>query len=209
MKGKFVVIEGIEGAGKTTSCDIVATALYDYGINDILFTREPGSTPLAEKLRDLFKHGVDGEIPTSKAEVLMLYAARVQLVETVISPALNRGVWVIGDRHDLSLQAYQGGGREVDSKIIHSIYDAVLRGFRPDLTIYLDLPPTIGLQRAQKRGKADRIEKEILSFFIRTRTRYLTLAAQDASIVIIDAKQSLKQMSESIRSCVRNWLLQQ
>lgn len=111
MKSNFIVIEGLEGAGKTTAHDVVVNALRQHGVEDIVFTREPGGTPLAEKLRDLFKRGVDGEKPTVKAEVLMLYAARVQLVETVILPALARGAWVVGDRHDLSSQAYQGGGR--------------------------------------------------------------------------------------------------
>ena len=105
MKSKFVVIEGLEGAGKTTARDTVVNVLREHGVSDIVFTREPGGTPLAEKLRDLFKRGIDGELPTIKAEVLMLYAARVQLVETVIKPARARRR-VVGDRHDLSSQAY-------------------------------------------------------------------------------------------------------
>jgi dTMP kinase len=144
MKSKFVVIEGLEGAGKTTARDTVVDVLRKHGINDIVFTREPGGTPLAEKLRDLFKRGVDGELPTIKAEVLMLYAARVQLVETVIKPALARGAWVVGDRHDLSSQAYQGGGRGVDQQLMASLRDTVLGDFHPDLTLYLDLPPLVG-----------------------------------------------------------------
>lgn len=97
MKSKFVVIEGLEGAGKTTARDTVVNVLREHGVSDIVFTREPGGTPLAEKLRDLFKRGIDGELPTIKAEVLMLYAARVQLVETVIKPATARGAgwWAI------------------------------------------------------------------------------------------------------------------
>jgi len=106
MKSKFIVIEGLEGAGKTTARDVVVNQLRELGVEEIVFTREPGGTPLAEKLRDLFKRGVDDDKPTVKAEVLMLYAARVQLVETVILPALARGAWVVGDRHDLSSQAY-------------------------------------------------------------------------------------------------------
>ena len=141
MKSKFVVIEGLEGAGKTTARDTVVSVLREHGVNEIVFTREPGGTPLAEKLRDLFKRGVDGELPTIKAEVLMLYAARVQLVETVIKPAMARGAWVVGDRHDLSSQAYQGGGRGVDQQLMASLRETVLGDFRPDLTLYLDLPP--------------------------------------------------------------------
>lgn len=108
MKSKFIVIEGLEGAGKTTARDLLVDVLRQHGVTDIVFTREPGGTPLAEALRTLIKEGVTGEEITDKAELLMLYAARVQLVDTIIKPALARGAWVVGDRHDLSSQAYQG-----------------------------------------------------------------------------------------------------
>lgn len=209
MKSKFVVIEGLEGAGKTTARNTVVSVLNEHGINDIVFTREPGGTPLAEKLRDLFKRGTDGELPTIKAEVLMLYAARVQLVETVIKPALARGGWVVGDRHDLSSQAYQGGGRGVDPQLMSSLRDTVLGDFRPDLTIYLDLPPRVGLQRARARGELDRIEQEAFPFFERTRERYLQLAAQDNTIITVDAAQPLEQVTADIRRVVAQWLQQQ
>lgn len=206
MDSKFIVIEGLEGAGKTTARDTVVATLREQGINDIVFTREPGGTPLAEKLRDLIKQGIDGEVLTDKAEVLMLYAARVQLVENVIKPALARGAWVVGDRHDLSSQAYQGGGRGIDSQLMTSLRDTVLGDFRPDLTLYLDLSPTIGLQRARQRGALDRIEQESLAFFERTRERYLALAAADSTIQTIDASQTLENVSADIRRTLTQWL---
>lgn len=209
MKSKFVVIEGLEGAGKTTARNTVVNMLNEHGINDIVFTREPGGTPLAEKLRELFKCGAEGDLPTIKAELLMIYAARVQLVETVIQPALARGAWVVGDRHDLSAQAYQGGGRGIDPRLMKSLRDTVLGDFRPDLTLYLDLPPSVGLQRARARGELDRIEQEAMPFFERTRARYLELAAEDASIVTVDAAQSLEQVTADIRHAVAQWLQQQ
>ena len=209
MKSKFIVIEGLEGAGKTTARDAVVEVLREHGIDDLVFTREPGGTPLAEQLRVLVKQGIDGEQVTDKAELLMLYAARVQLVENVIKPALARGAWVIGDRHDLSSQAYQGGGRGLDTQLMTTLRDAVLGAFRPDCTLYLDVTPEIGLQRARARGELDRIEQESLRFFERTRERYLALAAGDPTIITIDATQALPQVTASIKAAVHRWLVGQ
>ncbi len=115
MNNHFIVVEGLEGAGKSTAISQVKQVLHDAGIDDVITTREPGGTPLAEQLRTLVKQGHPDEPLTDKAELLMLYAARVQLVENVIKPALAAGQWVIGDRHDMSSQAYQGGGRGMDT----------------------------------------------------------------------------------------------
>ncbi|MTB66056.1 dTMP kinase [Providencia sp. wls1943] len=206
MKNQFIVIEGLEGAGKTTAINTVVDTLKQAGIHDMVFTREPGGTPLAEKLRELIKQGIEGDRVTDKAELLMLYAARVQLVDTVIKPALEAGKWVIGDRHDLSSQAYQGGGREIDRHLMASLRDLVLGEFKPALTLYLDLPPELGLQRARSRGELDRIEKESLAFFERTRARYLELAAADDTILTIDASQNIEQVQADIRSTLLTWL---
>ncbi|MCJ1905784.1 dTMP kinase [Morganella sp. HSTU-ASny43] len=209
MTGKFIVIEGLEGAGKTTARQVIVDTLRENGITDLVYTREPGGTPLAEKLRTLIKDGIDGETVTDKAEVLMLYAARIQLVDNVIKPALARGQWVIGDRHDLSSQAYQGGGRGIDRKLMESLRDTVLGDFYPDFTLYLDLPPETGLARARSRGELDRIEQESLDFFRRTRALYLELAESDPRIVTVDASQSIDNVHQSIRTAVLNWLAQQ
>ena len=206
MKSKFIVIEGLEGAGKTTAREAVVAVLRERGVEDIVFTREPGGTPLAEQLRVLVKQGIEGEQVTDKAELLMLYAARVQLVDTVIKPALARGAWVIGDRHDLSSQAYQGGGRGLDSALMRTLRDAVLGDFRPDLQLYLDVTPEIGLQRARARGELDRIEQESLRFFERTRERYLALAAEDKSILTVDATQPLESVTQAIKATLTRWL---
>lgn len=209
MNSKFIVIEGLEGAGKTTARNAIIATLQARGITDLVFTREPGGTPLAEQLRVLVKQGIEGEQVTDKAELLMLYAARVQLVETVIKPALARGAWVIGDRHDLSSQAYQGGGRGLDSTLMQTLRDTVLGDFRPDLTLYLDVTPEIGLQRARARGELDRIEQESLRFFERTRARYLALAENDPSILTIDATQPLKDVTLSLQAALMQWLSEQ
>ncbi|HGH3373696.1 TPA: dTMP kinase [Kluyvera cryocrescens] len=211
MRSNYIVIEGLEGAGKTTARDVVVETLRELGINDLLFTREPGGTVLAEKLRSLVLDikSVGDEVITDKAEVLMFYAARVQLVDSVIKPALAKGQWVIGDRHDLSTQAYQGGGRGIDRQMLATLRDAVLGNFRPNLTIYLDVTPEVGLKRARARGDLDRIEQESLNFFNRTRARYLELAAADDSIITIDATQSLEKVMGDIRAAVTVWVAEQ
>lgn len=206
---KFIVIEGLEGAGKTSAIQTVIDTLKEKGITNLAFTREPGGTPLAEKLRELIKQGIDGEKVTDKAELLMLYAARVQLVENVIKPALAEGKWVIGDRHDLSSQAYQGGGRGLDKDLMLSLRNTILGDFRPDLTLYLDLDPAIGLARARARGELDRIEKESMDFFYRTRERYQALVKGDDSIITIDASQAIEKVQADIRQTLTAWLVQQ
>lgn len=211
MDSKFIVIEGLEGAGKTNAHNVVVATLKDLGIDCLTFTREPGGTPLAERLRELTlnNRGIGDEKVTDKAELLMFYAARVQLVETVIKPALAKGDWVIGDRHDLSTQAYQGGGRGIDQSLLIALRNTVLGDFYPDLTLYLDVTPEIGLGRARARGELDRIEQESLDFFNRTRQRYLELAEADSRIQVIDATGSLEEVSQSIRQTVMSWYQEQ
>ncbi|MEN2826658.1 Thymidylate kinase [Mannheimia haemolytica] len=136
----------------------------------------------------------------------MLYAARVQLVENVIKPALAEGKWVLGDRHDMSSQAYQGGGRKLDRHLLETLKESVLGTFEPDLTIYLDLDPVIGLERARGRGELDRIEQQSLDFFYRTRERYLELTQHNDKAVIINAEQPIEQVTADIQQVIRNWL---
>jgi len=205
MTPKFIVIEGLEGAGKSTAIRHVAQWLRTHGIAQIELTREPGGTPLAERMRAIVKE-VHSEPLTIQAELLLMYAARVQLVETRIKPALAAGYWVLGDRHDLSSQAYQGGGRGIDAALITQIKQAVLGDFAPDLTLYLDIDPAIGLQRARQRGELDRIELEQLGFFERTRRRYLELAAADPTIVVIPADQPEEAVAAAIAAVLEQRL---
>ncbi|MGL5030337.1 MAG: dTMP kinase [Aeromonas sp.] len=202
---KFIVIEGLEGAGKSSAVRYVTEYLQQHGIDNIECTREPGGTVLAERMRSIVKE-VHDERLTIEAELLLMYAARVQLVETRIKPALAAGIWVVGDRHDLSSQAYQGGGRGIDTKLIGTIKQAVLGNFKPDLTLYLDIDPAIGLQRARHRGELDRIELEQLSFFERTRARYLELAAHDNTINVIDGAQTPDQVKAAIEHSLAHYL---
>ena len=204
MAGKFIVIEGLEGAGKSTAHQCVVDVLKELGIDDVVFTREPGGTPLAEKLRYLIKHETEEPV-TDKAELLMLYAARIQLVENVIKPALAQGKWVVGDRHDMSSQAYQGGGRQLEQRLLQSLKETILGDFEPDLTLYLDIDPAVGLARARGRGELDRIEQQNLDFFHRTRARYLALVKGNPKAVMINAEQSIAQVQADIKSAVKNW----
>ncbi len=205
MSAKFIVIEGLEGAGKSTAVSHVESWLRQQGISQIEKTREPGGTPLAERMRAIVKE-IHDEPLTIQAELLLMYAARVQLVETRIKPALRQGTWVIGDRHDLSSLAYQGGGRGIDELLIRQIKQAVLGDFGPDLTLYLDIDPAIGLARARARGELDRIELEQQAFFERTRMRYLELARRDPRIHIIDASQNEAQVGQAIRRVLESAL---
>ena len=205
IRGKFIVLEGLEGAGKSTAHQAVLAKLEELGIKDVVLTREPGGTPLAEKLRYLIKHDLEEPI-TDKAELLMLYAARVQLVENVIKPALAEGKWVLGDRHDMSSQAYQGGGRKIDRKILDNLKRTVLGDFEPDLTIYLDIDPVVGLERVRGRGEFDRIVQQSLDFFYRTHQRYLVLTQNNDKAVIIDAEQPLEKVTADIKQAVENFV---
>ncbi|MCM2679861.1 dTMP kinase [Echinimonas agarilytica] len=209
MSGKFIVIEGLEGAGKSTASHCVRDILMQRGIT-LEQCREPGGTGLGEALRELVKSPDLEDSPCAKAELLLMYASRAQLVETRIKPALGKGSWVLGDRHDLSSQAYQGGGRQLSQAMLAQMRDLVLGDFRPDLTIYMDIDPVIGLERAGRRGALDRIEQESLDFFHRTRARYLELAEGDASIVTIDASQSLEKVeadiADAVNARISSWL---
>ncbi len=204
MRGKFIVIEGLEGAGKSNAQRVVSETLAAHGI-EFITTREPGGTPIAEALRNLWKEGKDGEHTTDKAEVLMIYAARTQLVETVIEPALASGKWVVGDRHNMSSQAYQGGGRGL-ADLVDNVGSAILGDFEPDFTIYLDIEPSIGLERARGRGALDRIEQLDIDFFHRTRERYLALVKENPKAVVINAEPAIEQVSADIQQAVENFL---
>ena len=203
--GKFVVIEGLEGAGKSTAVSIVKSCIEQAG-HKLTCTREPGGTAMAEAIRECVKKDWQHETVTTEAELLLMYAARAQLLHNVILPALDDGVWVLGDRHDMSSQAYQGGGREIPHSLIQPLRDITLKGFCPDFTLYLDVEPSEGLKRARGRGELDRIEQLDIAFFERTRARYLRLAEQDPHCVIIDTMQSIEQVHVDIKHAMQQFL---
>lgn len=197
QSAKFVVIEGLEGAGKSSAIALVKGFLEQHTGGEPVCTREPGGTPLAEKMRDLVKIAHDSDPLCDESECLLIYAARAQLVANVIKPALAEGKWVLGDRHNLSSIAYQGGGRGL-MPLVESISQATLKGFKPDLTLYLDIEPTLGLSRAASRGELDRIEQNKIDFFERARQTYLQCAKQDDTIKVIDASQPMEKVHSDI-----------
>lgn len=207
-KGKFIVVEGMEGSGKSSAIHVIESLLQQHNI-EYINTREPGGTPLAESLRTLIKATDHQEIITQETELLLMYASRSQLLANRILPALNQGQWVIGDRHDLSSRAYQGGGRQFDDKVMDSISRVTLQGFKPDLTLYLDLDPEVGLSRAKARGELDRIEQEKMEFFHRVRNKYQELAAKDNNIVTINAEQGMDSVHKDIINQLEKFIVSQ
>lgn len=206
--GHFIVLEGGEGAGKTTMAAAVADWVRAEITPRVLCVREPGSTPLCERIRALLKDPGAAEAPCPACELLLLYAARCQLLETVIRPHLAQGYVVIGDRHDLSTAAYQGGGRQLSAALLERVRDAALGAFRPQLTLLLDLEPRCGLERARQRGGGDRFEAEELAFFERVRAAYLELAAHDPGIRIVDASAAPEAVRAAVIAAVREYFAQ-
>jgi len=206
IKNKFIVIEGLEGAGKSNASQCIQNTLKENKINNILLVRQPGSTLIAEEIRKIIKKDFHCENFEKETELLLMYAARIQLVKKIIKPALKKGKWVISDRHDLSSLAYQGGGLGIKKKIINKLKNLFFKKFTPDLTIYLDVCPEIGLKRALKRNQFDRIENRSLNFFKKTRKSYLKNIKRDKKIVKIDANVDIGIVTQNIKSQILKWL---
>lgn len=202
MNGKFITIEGTEGAGKSTCMSEVAAALEGAGL-PVLQTREPGGTPLGEDLRELLLgHRHTGM--SEDAELMLMFAARAEHLQQKILPALADGTWVLCDRFTDASYAYQGNGRGIDMARIAGLEQWVQGEVRPDMTLLMDLPVDLGLERAGKRSQPDRFESEALAFFERVREGYLWRAeAEPQRFRVIDAAQSLEQVKAQIRATVQ------
>lgn len=200
-RGRFITIEGIEGVGKSTQMALVVDILEQHG-KEVIQTREPGGTLLAEKIRELLlAHNEEAVLPVT--ELLLMFAARAQNVKNVIEPALNDGKWVVCDRFSDASRAYQGGGRGLASQFIEDLVKQVHPGLEPDLTLLLDAPVGVGKQRTEERGETDRIETEKNEFFQRVRGRYLELAKLHADrFTIIDASKSLAEVSAEVTQAI-------
>ena len=197
MAGKFITIEGSEGVGKSTNIEFISKYLKSRDITT-LETREPGGTKIAEEIRQVLLT-TKGETVPEIAELLLFFAARSFHVENLIKPAINQGHYVICDRFSDATVAYQGYGRGFNIQDINTIASWVHEKMQPDLTILLDAPAEIGMQRAKQRGVMDRMESEDISFYERVRDGYLTLASEHKErFVVIDASQALKSVQTEI-----------
>ena len=196
-RGKFITVEGIEGVGKSTNIDFLSSLIEDRGLT-VIRTREPGGTPIAERIRELLlEHGE--EPMTDIAELLLFFAARSLHIHNAIKPALQAGQWVVCDRFTDASRAYQGNGRGLNQDTINTLAAWVQEDLQPDLTILLDAPAEIGMDRAGRRGKADRLESENTEFYARVRDGYLALAESEPErFAIIDASKSLAQVQAAI-----------
>ena len=198
--GRFISIEGVEGVGKSTSIDRIATSLERHGIPYVT-TREPGGTPLSERIRELLLDK-DNMSMAPITELLLMFAARAQHVNEFIKPTLTAGHWVVCDRFTDSTYAYQGGGRGIDVGLIEQMEKIALENFRPDLVLLLDLPVDEGISRALNRGEKDRFESEDITFFNRVRDVFLSRAAGDSRYQIVDASGPPEVVGERLDAII-------
>jgi dTMP kinase len=210
-RGRFVTLEGIEGVGKSTQAARLSETLRERGVAHVV-TREPGGTPLAEKIRHLVLDAGDEWLPDT-AELLLMFASRAVHLENLIEPSLAQGRWVICDRFTDATYAYQGGGRGVAEEGIRALETLVQGGRRPDLTLLLDVPVSVGLERARSRRAglhdADRFEGERAEFFERVRRTYLArAAAEPGRVAVIDASRGIEAVAADIRGELarRRWI---
>lgn len=198
--GRFITLEGLEGSGKSTQIALLREHLVAKG-RTVLVTREPGGTPLAERLREVVLRAGD-ETLSAQSELLVMFAARSVHLDSLVRPALARGDWVLCDRFTDATYAYQGAGRGIADEQIRVLEAIVQRGLKPDLTLLLDVPLEIGLERARLRrgaAAADRFEREGREFFERVRARFLAIArAEPNRVRVIDANQPPDRVARAI-----------
>lgn len=206
--GKFITLEGSEGAGKSTAMQAVQSWAQQAGL-DFVITREPGGTPLAEKIRELLLDKNHTSM-SDDTELLLMFAARAQHISELIQPSMAAGQWIICDRFTDATYAYQGGGRGIANERIAQLEQWVQGKLRPNLTLLLDLPVEQGLARAGQRGDLDRFEQEQTAFFERVRAAYLDRAQQfPQQYRIIDAAQDIDRVRDQIFQVLTNFMQQQ
>ena len=205
MTGKFITLEGIEGVGKSTHLEFVASWVREQG-HSVVVTREPGGTPIAERIRSVILEESRDELPPL-AELLLMFAARAAHLETLIKPALSRGEWVVCDRFIDATYAYQGAGRGLSTDFIAELAEIVQQGLRPDLTILLDVPLAMSLQRRAAPDQRDRFEREQDAFFARVQTGYRDIAAREPERVrTVASDRPIEEVQADIAEIMTNYL---
>ena len=200
-KGRFITIDGVEGAGKSTQIDLICSYLQRKGI-DVVRTREPGGTDVGEKIRSVLLD-VDNQEMHSDTELLLMFSSRNELIQNKIIPALNNGYWVVSDRFTDASFAYQGGGRMLNLDRISKLEEWVLGDFKPDLTLLLDINVELGMTRIEARAAKDRIELEERAFFERVRSVFIGRSeAFPERIKLIDASGTIDDIHEKIKLLV-------
>lgn len=204
MSGHFISIDGIEGAGKSTQMAFINQYLQQRNIPTLL-TREPGGSPMAEKIRNLLLDNTS--IMDYKTELLLMFAARNDHIQTTIKPALTQGFWVLSDRFSDASYAYQGGGRGLSLDYISQVNSATINGFCPDLSLFLDIPIEVVIQRITLRGQLDRFEQEDKAFFHRVRQVFLARAKQAPKrIKLIDANRDISSVQVDITTALSSYI---
>lgn len=202
MRGRFITLEGIDGAGKTTHLEWIVRFLKGKGV-DVQSTREPGGTPLGERVRDLVLHSNGGL--NAETETLLMFAARREHIEKVIEPALAKGTWVVCDRFTDATFAYQAAGSGVSWSKVEQLEQWVQEGLTPDATVLLDVSPEVGLARAGRGKRPDRFESEQLEFYERVRQAYLERArAAPGRVSVVDASRPLADIHKELEKIVSN-----
>lgn len=205
LPGKLIVIEGLEGSGKSTTVNTIVQCLEKAGIQ-AQTVREPGGTAIGETLRSIIKNPDYKNILHPKSELLLMYAARIQLLQDVIFPALQKGIWIVADRFELSSFAYQGGGRGLDLNFIQALSKFSLEGFQADLTLYLDIEPEKGMERARLRSHFDRIEQEPIDFFHRIHAAYQQRIKHLDNVHVINASFELELVQKEIQAIIQDYI---
>ena len=202
-KGLFITVEGVEGAGKSTNIKVIEEFFSEWKL-DYILTREPGGTLIAEEIRELLLMHHEEKMDAT-TELLLIFAARAQHLNTTITRTLAEGTWVLCDRFTDATYAYQGAGRGLDVESINQLERFVQDNLRPDLTVIFDLDPCIGLERARQRGQLDRIESQKLEFFQRVREGYQNIAARESGrCLLIDASQTRETVRQSLRAALED-----
>ena len=208
MRGRFITLEGLEGCGKSTQLPLLKAWLEERG-QTVTATREPGGTPLAERIRELVLSSTSEKVPV-ECELLLVFAARATHLANLIRPALDNGTWVLCDRFTDATYAYQGAGRGIPEAHIRALHSLVHGDLQPDLTLLIDVPVAVGLERARvRRGAAsrDRFEVEQDDFFERVRANFLARARAEANrIKVIDGTQSIEQVTAAVQQHVARLL---